>query len=185
MATTNDLLAGNWNGQRLWLTSAFLEIENTILLEDWTQHRLDDNTWAWVGDKGRLFMQLLGEEVDPQVSVLASGSWSGDADDLTRSTLEDQEIANADVVGRNGDSVWGSRGFDNRAGALSTRLRASTYLDVNFFLLMVMVVVVMMVSVEDTISRTVETMAEWVVVTWLRFRSDEGMIAEIDLPSSS
>jgi hypothetical protein len=51
-----------------------LEIENTILLEDWTQHRLDDNTWAWVGDKGRLFMQLLGEEVDPQVSVLASGS---------------------------------------------------------------------------------------------------------------
>jgi hypothetical protein len=79
---------------------------------------------------------------------------------LARSALEDQEIANADVVGRNGDSVWGSRGFDNRAGALSTRLRASTYLDVNFFLLMVMVVVVMMVSVEDTISRTVETMAE-------------------------
>jgi hypothetical protein len=71
--------------------------------------------------------------------------------------LEDQEIANADVVGWNGDGVWRSGGFDYRA--LGNRLRSSTYLDVNFFLLMV-VMVMMRASVEDTISRTVDTMAE-------------------------
>jgi hypothetical protein len=32
--------------------SAVLEIEHTVLLEDWTKHGLDDNTWAWVGDEG-------------------------------------------------------------------------------------------------------------------------------------
>jgi hypothetical protein len=142
------------------LTSAILEIEDTILLEDRTQHSLDDNTWAWVGDEGRLFMQLLGEEVNPQVSVLASGSRGGDADDLARTTLKDQEVASADVVAWNGDGVGRSGGFNNRA--LRSRLRSSTYLDVNFFLLMVM----MRAAVEDTVSRTVETMAEGVVVTW-------------------
>jgi hypothetical protein len=54
--------------------SAFLEIEDTILLEDWAKHSLNNNTWARVGDEGRLFMQLLGEEVHSQVSVLAGGS---------------------------------------------------------------------------------------------------------------
>jgi hypothetical protein len=50
-----------------------LEIEDTILLEDWAKHGLNNNTWARVGDEGRLFMQLLGEEVHSQVSVLAGG----------------------------------------------------------------------------------------------------------------
>jgi len=53
--------------------SAILKIKNTVLLEDWAKHGLNDNTWAWVGDERRLFMQLLGEEVNTQVSVLASG----------------------------------------------------------------------------------------------------------------
>jgi len=53
--------------------SAILEIKDTILLEDWAEHSLDDNTWAGVGNEGRLFMQLLGEEINPQVPVLTSG----------------------------------------------------------------------------------------------------------------
>lgn len=28
-----------------------LEIENTVLLEDWSQHGLDNDAWAWVGDE--------------------------------------------------------------------------------------------------------------------------------------
>jgi len=53
-------------------------------------------------------MQLLGEEINSQVTVLTSGSRSGDADDLARTALEDQEISDADVVGGNGDSIgWG------------------------------------------------------------------------------
>jgi hypothetical protein len=87
--------------------STILKVKNTVLLEDRTEHGLDDNTWTWVGDERGLFMQLLGEEIDTQVSVLASGSGGGNSDDLARTTLKDQEIAKADVVAWNGDSVWG------------------------------------------------------------------------------
>jgi hypothetical protein len=31
--------------------SVILEIENTVLLEDGTQHGLNDDAWAWVGDE--------------------------------------------------------------------------------------------------------------------------------------
>ena len=33
------------------LTSAVLEIKNTVLLENWAKHSLDDDAWAWVGDE--------------------------------------------------------------------------------------------------------------------------------------
>jgi hypothetical protein len=53
-------------------TCAILKIKDPVLLEDRTQHGLDDDAWAWVGDEGRLLMQLLGEEINTQVAVLAS-----------------------------------------------------------------------------------------------------------------
>ena len=84
-----------------------MEIENTVLLEDGAEHGLDDDTWAWVGDERGLFVQLLGEEVDAQVAVLAGGGRGGNADDLARAALKDQEITEADVVAWNGDGVWG------------------------------------------------------------------------------
>lgn len=87
--------------------NAILEIKDSVLLEDRAEHGLDNNTWAWVGDERGLFMQLLGEEVDTQVSVLASGSGGGDTDNLARTTLEDQEIAETDVVSGDGDGVGG------------------------------------------------------------------------------
>lgn len=75
--------------------------------------------------------------------------------------MKDQEIADADVVAGDGDSVGRTRGFDR---ALGSSLRSSTYLNVNFFRLMVFVM--MRFSIEDTVSRLVETVAEGVVVTW-------------------
>jgi hypothetical protein len=33
------------------LTRAVLEIKDTVLLEDWAEHGLDDDAWAWVGDE--------------------------------------------------------------------------------------------------------------------------------------
>jgi len=99
--------------------NTILEIKDSVLLEDRAEHGLDDNTWAWVRDERGLFMQLLGEEIDTQVSVLASGSGGGNADDLARTTLKDQEIAEADVVGWDGDSV-GSVGWFG-AGRASSR----------------------------------------------------------------
>ena len=51
-------------------------------------------------------MQLLGEEVDTQVSMLASGTGGGDLDDLARTPLQYQKIAYSDVVGGDGDGIW-------------------------------------------------------------------------------
>jgi len=87
---------------------AILEIKDTVLLEDWTQHGLNDNTWAGVRDERRLLMQLLGEEVDAQIAVLAGGGRGRDADNLAGAALENQEVTEADVVSWDGDGVWGT-----------------------------------------------------------------------------
>lgn len=50
-------------------------------------------------------MQLLGEQVNTEVAVLASSSRGRDADDLARTALQDQDVAHADVVARDGDGV--------------------------------------------------------------------------------
>ena len=81
------------------------DVKNTVLLEDRAEHVLDNNGWPRVGDEARLLMELLGEEVNPEVTVLASLGRSGNANDLARTTLKDQEIANADVVARDGNGV--------------------------------------------------------------------------------
>jgi hypothetical protein len=101
-------------------------------------------------------VQLLGEEVNSQVPVLASGRGGGNADDLARAALKDQQIANADVVGGDGDSV-------GRSGRVARRrVGASTiYGDIN--LLSVMVVVSR--TTNNAFSCTVETVSERVVVT--------------------
>lgn len=83
-----------------------MEIEDTVLLEDWTKHGLNDDAWAWVGDEGRLFVQLTSEEVDTQVAVLAGGSGGGDPDNLAGTALEHQEITHTDVVAWDGNGVW-------------------------------------------------------------------------------
>jgi hypothetical protein len=59
---------------------------------------------------------LLCEEVNTEVAVLASGSGGGDFNDLARSTLKNQEIANTDVVAGNGDSVRRRVDFDRGMG---------------------------------------------------------------------
>lgn len=84
-----------------------LEVENAVLLEDRTQHGLNNDTWARVRDECRLFMQLFGEEVDTQVSVLAGGVGGGNLDDLARTALEHQEVAQSDMVTWDGDGVGG------------------------------------------------------------------------------
>lgn len=86
-------------------TAILTNVENTVLLEDRAEHVLDNDGRGRVGDEAGLLMELLGEEVNTEVAVLASLGRGGDADDLARAALEDQEIADADVVARDGDSV--------------------------------------------------------------------------------
>lgn len=84
------------------------DVENTVLLEDRTKHVLDNDGRGRVGNEARLLMKLLSEKVNTEVAVLTSLGGGRDADDLARATLEDQEIANADVVAGDGDGVGGS-----------------------------------------------------------------------------
>jgi hypothetical protein len=81
------------------------DVENTVLLEDRAKHVLDNDRGGGVGDEAGLLMELLGEQVNTEVAVLASLRGGRDADDLARAALEDQEIANADVVAGDGDGV--------------------------------------------------------------------------------
>jgi CheY-like chemotaxis protein len=91
-------------------TAILADVKNTVLLEDRTKHVLNDDRWRWVGDEARLLMELLGEEVNTEVTVLASLRGGGDTDDLARTALKNQEIANADVVAGDGDGVRRSHG---------------------------------------------------------------------------
>lgn len=142
-----------------------MEVKNTVLLEDRTEHGLDDNTWAWVGDERGLLMQLLGEEVNAQVSVLAGGRGGGDADDLARTTLKDQEIAEADVVAWDGDGVgcvcWLGDGSWQRSSAGAT----SSYGNVNLFPINMVVMMMVVVTSQDTVSSLVKAVSDGVVVT--------------------
>lgn len=90
-------------------TAVVADVKHAVLLEDRTDHVLDNDGRAWVGDEGGLLMQLLGEEINTQVAVLASGGRGGDADDLAWATLQDEKVANADVVAGNGDGVGRAR----------------------------------------------------------------------------
>jgi len=99
--------------------AAILHVKDAVLLEDRAEHGLDDDAGGGVGDEGRLLMELLGEEVDTKVAVLAGGSRGRDADDLAGAALEDEDVTKADVVAGDGDSVGTGLGLGGRAGNLS------------------------------------------------------------------
>lgn len=104
-------------------TAVFTDVKNAVLLEDRAEHVLNNDRRGGVGDEGGLLVQLLGEEVNTEVAVLASLRRGGDADDLARAALEDQEIANADVVAGDGDGVGGSHLACCRGGGGDVRCR--------------------------------------------------------------
>jgi hypothetical protein len=155
------------------------DVEDTVLLEDRAKHVLDNDRRAGVADEGRLLVQLLGEEVNTEVAVLASLSRGGDADDLARAALQDQQVADPDVVAGDGDSV-GNHGAGSST-ALSGVLGLLTGSGGGYFavtdddilfdafsavlLFVVVVVVVAAVDrVENFVRCAVETVTEGVVV---------------------
>lgn len=93
-------------------TTILADVQHAVLLEDRTDHVLNDHGWAWVADEGGLLVKLLAEEIHTEVAVLTGLSRGGDADDLAWASLEDEEIANADMVAWDGDGV----GWAGRAG---------------------------------------------------------------------
>jgi hypothetical protein len=139
-----------------------LQVKDTILLENRAKHSLNDDARAGVRDERRLLVQLLGEEVDTQVAVLAGRGRRRDADDLAGTALQDKQVTDADVMGRDGDSIAGLRGCFGGGGA------RAAYGDVNFFFILAgglrmvddMVVVLVVSAVYHTICCLVQTMLD-------------------------
>ena len=96
--------------------------------------------------------------------MLASGGRGRDADDLARASLKHQKIAHTDMVSRDGDGVGREAALRRGSTRCWLGRTTTTYCNVNFFPILV-VVVVMMTSTDDAFSSTVETMSQGVVVT--------------------
>lgn len=82
-----------------------IDVQDAVGLVDRAEHGLDNDGGRRVVDEARLLLQLAGEKVNTQVAVLASLGGDRDTDDLARTTLQDQDVAKADVVAGNGDML--------------------------------------------------------------------------------
>jgi hypothetical protein len=161
------VFTAEWSGISYGLShsdnSAVLKVKDSVLLEDWAQHGLYNNRWRWAGDERGVLVQLLGEEVNTEEAVLASGWGCSDLDHLGSTSLEDHDIANAHVVGWNGDGVgnaatWRGRHVGARSLAAATA-GGGGYLDVNLW------AVVVVATVHNAVGDAVETVAEGVIVS--------------------
>jgi len=115
LSLVNDLetlldLSGLGHGNEL---TVITDVDETVLLEDWAKEGVEDDRWRWMRDNTWLFVQLLGEEINTEVTMLSGLSGSGDADDLAWALLEDDKISDADVVARDGEGSLGD-GVDRR-----------------------------------------------------------------------
>jgi hypothetical protein len=81
------------------------EVQDAVGLEDGAEHGLDNHGGRGVGDEAGLLLQLAGEEVDTEVTVLASLGGDRDTDHLARAALKDQDVADADEVAGDGDGL--------------------------------------------------------------------------------
>lgn len=152
---------------------AVSHVEDTVLLEDGAKHGLDNDAGGRVGNEGRLLVQLLGEEVNTEVAVLASGRRGRDANDLARTALEHQEVTQADVVAGDGDSVGlllGGRGgcTVRRVSILVNINNINLLCDGSGVIVVAVVVMVVVVMGEDLVHSLGYAMAERVVVAYRR-----------------
>lgn len=109
MSLVNNLqalldLTGLGHGNEL---PVIADIDETVLLEDGSEKGVEHDRGRRVRDNTRLLVKLLGEQVNTEVTMLASLGRGGDADDLARTVLEDDQVTNADVVARDGESALG------------------------------------------------------------------------------
>lgn len=143
------------------------EVQDAVGLVDRAEHGLDDNGGGGVGDEAGLLLQLAGEQVDTEVTVLAGLGGDGDADDLARTALKDQDVANADEVDGDGDGLASDTlvtGLDNADLLANTFGEAGWATLVSDDFLTVMVVVVVE-GVQNAVGSTLHATAEGVVLT--------------------
>ena len=148
------------------------DVKDTVLLEDRSVHLLDYHRRRRVGDERGFFLQLLGEEIDTEVAVLASLRRSGDADDLAGATLKVEQVTNADVMAGDGDSTAGTRAASGTTGSRHGGY-GFTFFDDFLDGLRVVVMLGLLVmtgsvdGVEDMVSSAVESVTERVILAFV------------------
>lgn len=101
-------------------------------------------------------MQLPGEQVNTEVTVLACGRRGRDANDLAGTSLKHHEVTNANVVARDGNCVGQIRLAFTAARARG-RSRSRAFVDIHFN-------VVMASGMDNLVCKLVHAVAERVVV---------------------
>jgi len=81
------------------------EVDQAVLLEQRTEHVVEDNRGRGMRNHAGLLMEVLGEQVNTKVTMLTGLLASGDFNNLARAVLEDDEVTNTDVVARNAHHV--------------------------------------------------------------------------------
>ncbi len=145
------------------------DVEDAVLLENRAKHVLDDDRGGRIGDKARFFVKLLGKEVNSEVAVLSGLGRSGDTDDLTRTTLEDQQIANADVMAGNGNGVSHSAATLNISNSLMDSITDTSGTSLSILLLdnHLLALMLWMERVEHTVGGVLEAATYRVVAAFV------------------
>lgn len=135
-----------------------VDVQDAVGLEDGAEHGLDNNGGRGVGDEAGLLLELAGEQVNTEVTVLAGLGGDGDANHLARTALEDQDVANADEVAGDSDSLAGGTAVAglNDADSLAGSLVRATGLNN---------LVTVVEGVHDAVGSTLNAAAERVVLT--------------------
>lgn len=159
-----------------------MQVENTVLLQDGALHGLNNDAGSGVVNLGRLFVELLGEQVNSEVAVLAGGRRGRDADDLARAALQQQDVAYPDVVAGDGNCI--ERKIFRVSDRSTSNGTAFPYLN--------HLPSLATLGVNDTVSHLVEAVSKRVIVACIegiRLRQREKGVMEKtkldDLPSSS
>jgi len=95
-------LAGLGHGDEL---TVIANVDEAVLLENGAEQAVKNDRRARVRDHAGLLMQLLGEQVHTEVTVLTGLGGRGDPDDLAGAVLQDHQVANADVVAGDGEGA--------------------------------------------------------------------------------
>lgn len=111
-------------------------------------------------------MQLLGEEVDTEVAVLAGGGRGGDADHLAGAVLEHKEVADADMVAGDGHRV-GHDGTSSNSGTGVTGLGRPGLSTLDGVALPPVVAAVAVRVWDYLVSDPVKALAEGMIMTWM------------------
>jgi hypothetical protein len=141
------------------------EIEDAVGLVDRAEHGLNHHGGGGVGDEARLLLELASEQVDTEVTVLASLGGDRDADDLAGTTLQDEDVTNADKVAGDGDGLAGDTAV---AGLHNADLLPDAIAEAGGTALIVdndLLTVVVVQGVQDTVGSALNAAAEGVVVT--------------------